>query len=219
MLVFFGGGDFDRPAVTEILGRDIRANDPRMSAGCPSPKLPLWADNRSWNYPRPNCLLIYLPNCLLPHQRGLLFLFQNCPRSEGHCAANERQKLSCGWDASPGPLGKQKISMKHVWLQKCEIGEECRQFWMWVLGVNLFGRPETKPKNSREKFARRILLRISFAIFLKSPGQIKKCTPNPLSRASGSRFPLDFDDSHQWLPHFSQSTQDLRQFQSIFSRL
>ena len=31
-------------ALTEVLGRDIRANDPRMSAGCPSQKLPLWAD-------------------------------------------------------------------------------------------------------------------------------------------------------------------------------
>ena len=31
-------------ALTEVLGRDIRANDPRMSAGCPPPKLPLWAD-------------------------------------------------------------------------------------------------------------------------------------------------------------------------------
>ena len=31
-------------ALTEVLGRDIRANDPRMSAGCPSRKLPLWAD-------------------------------------------------------------------------------------------------------------------------------------------------------------------------------
>ena len=30
-------------ALTEVLGRDIRANDPRMSAGCPSRKLPLWA--------------------------------------------------------------------------------------------------------------------------------------------------------------------------------
>ena len=34
--------DFDR--LTEVLGRDIRANDPRMSAGRPPPKLPLWAD-------------------------------------------------------------------------------------------------------------------------------------------------------------------------------
>ena len=31
-------------ALTEVLGRDIRANDPRMPAGCPSPKLSLWAD-------------------------------------------------------------------------------------------------------------------------------------------------------------------------------
>ena len=31
-------------SLTEVLGRDIRADDPRMSAGCPSPKLLLWAD-------------------------------------------------------------------------------------------------------------------------------------------------------------------------------
>ena len=31
-------------ALTEVLGRDLRANDPRMSAGCPFPKLTLWAD-------------------------------------------------------------------------------------------------------------------------------------------------------------------------------
>ena len=31
-------------ALTELMGRDIRANDPRMSAGYPSQKLPLWAD-------------------------------------------------------------------------------------------------------------------------------------------------------------------------------
>ena len=30
--------------LTEVFGRDIRANHPRMSAGCPSQKLPLWAD-------------------------------------------------------------------------------------------------------------------------------------------------------------------------------
>ena len=30
--------------MTEVLGRDIRANDPRMSAGYPARKLPLWAD-------------------------------------------------------------------------------------------------------------------------------------------------------------------------------
>ena len=30
--------------LSEVLGRDIRANGPRMSAGYPSQKLPLWAD-------------------------------------------------------------------------------------------------------------------------------------------------------------------------------
>ena len=39
-------------ALPEVLGRDIRANDPRMSAGYPSQKLILWADfsseGREW---------------------------------------------------------------------------------------------------------------------------------------------------------------------------
>ena len=34
----------DWTTLTEVFGRDIRANDPRMSAGCPSPKLLLWAN-------------------------------------------------------------------------------------------------------------------------------------------------------------------------------
>ena len=33
----------DLRGLTEILGQDIRANDPRMSAGYPSQNLPLWA--------------------------------------------------------------------------------------------------------------------------------------------------------------------------------
>ena len=39
MLVFFSR---ILTALTEVLGWDIRANDPRMSAGCPSQKLPLF---------------------------------------------------------------------------------------------------------------------------------------------------------------------------------
>ena len=34
---------FDLWALWEVLSRDIRANDPRMSAGYPARKLPLWA--------------------------------------------------------------------------------------------------------------------------------------------------------------------------------
>ena len=44
----------------------------------PSPKLPL-------KLPSP-----------FPHNRGHFFLFQNCTRGEGNCAAIERQKLSRG---------------------------------------------------------------------------------------------------------------------------
>ena len=47
------------------------------------------------NYPRPNCLLKCLPNCLAPKRR-LFILFQNYPRGEGNCETSERQKLSRG---------------------------------------------------------------------------------------------------------------------------
>ena len=36
------------------------------------------------------------PKAPLPHKRGLVFLFQNCPRREGNCAAIERLKSSRG---------------------------------------------------------------------------------------------------------------------------
>ena len=39
------------------------------------------------NYPRPNCLIKCLPNCLSPTLEDIFFLFQNCPRGEGNCAA------------------------------------------------------------------------------------------------------------------------------------
>ena len=47
------------------------------------------------NYPRPNCLLKCLPNCLSPQERAFI-LFQNYPRGEGNCETSERQKLSRG---------------------------------------------------------------------------------------------------------------------------
>ena len=50
-------------ALNEVLGRDICANDPLMSAGCPSQKLPLWADCRSGTsvslHPLPQTLLSF----------------------------------------------------------------------------------------------------------------------------------------------------------------
>ena len=40
--------------MTGVLGRDVRSNDPRMSAGYPARKLPLWADFSFLNYrPQP----------------------------------------------------------------------------------------------------------------------------------------------------------------------
>ena len=36
------------------------------------------------------------PKLPLPHNGEHFFLFQNCPRDEGNCAATERQKLSRG---------------------------------------------------------------------------------------------------------------------------
>ena len=64
------------------------------------------------DYPRPNCLLKCLPNCLSPTREGFFILFQNYPRGEGNCETSERQKLSRGiffaprhQSVSSGPLG------------------------------------------------------------------------------------------------------------------
>ena len=46
--------------------------------------------------PSPKLSLKMPPKLPLPHKRGHFFLFQNCPRGEGNCAAIERQKLSRG---------------------------------------------------------------------------------------------------------------------------
>ena len=46
--------------------------------------------------PSPKLSLKMPPKLPLPHNRGHFFLFQNCPRGEGNCAAIERQKLSRG---------------------------------------------------------------------------------------------------------------------------
>ena len=46
--------------------------------------------------PSPKLSLNMPPKLPLPHNRGHFFLFQNCPRGEGNCAAIERQKLSRG---------------------------------------------------------------------------------------------------------------------------
>ena len=72
---------------------------------------------------------------------------------------------------------KQKIAVNKLWVQESEMGEECRQFWTWILGVNFLGG--LKPwKNKAEKFAIKIrhqnLLRNSPAIFLKFAGPKKK---------------------------------------------
>ena len=47
---------FSLRALTEVLGRDIRANDPRMSAGYLSQELPLWAEFSFLNYSFFTCL-------------------------------------------------------------------------------------------------------------------------------------------------------------------
>ena len=46
--------------------------------------------------PHPNCLFKCLPNCLFPHKKGLVSVFQKCPHAKGNCKTTERQKLSRG---------------------------------------------------------------------------------------------------------------------------
>ena len=71
--------------------------------------------------PSPKLSLKMPPKLPLPHNRGHFFLFQNCPRGEGNCAAIERQKLSRGnfclaasrclsWPSGKGTHEKSKVS-------------------------------------------------------------------------------------------------------------
>ena len=84
---------------------------------------------------------------------------------------------------------KQKIAVNKFWVRESEIGEECRQFWKWILGVNFLGglKPWKKQgrkiryQNSPSKFA--IKIRRQFS--QNSPDQNKKFTPNPLCITSG----------------------------------
>ena len=48
------------------------------------------------NYPRMNCLLQCLPECLSPTREGIFPLSKITLRGEGNCETSERQKLSCG---------------------------------------------------------------------------------------------------------------------------
>ena len=45
---------------------------------------------------------------------------------------------------------EQKISVKKCWVRESEIGEECRQFWAWNLGVNFMWRPEALENQGRK---------------------------------------------------------------------
>ena len=47
---------------------------------------------------------------------------------------------------------KQKIGVKNCWVQKIEIGEECRWFWAWILGVS-FLRGGEKRGNGSQHFS------------------------------------------------------------------
>ena len=47
--------------LTEVLGRGIRANDPRISAGYPARKLPLGADFSFLNLDFPDTFSLHVP--------------------------------------------------------------------------------------------------------------------------------------------------------------
>ena len=105
-------------------------------------------------------------------------VFQDTWRSnKENASACWNAAVSCPFMASNyvnfGLPRKQKIAVNKFWVRESEIGEECRQFWTWILGVNFFGG--LKPwKNKVEKFAIKIRhqnsLRNSPAIFLKFAG-------------------------------------------------
>ena len=64
-------------------------------------------------------------------------------QNRSHSLANSFATVNC----------KQTISVKNVvWVQTwhCEVWEDCRRFWVWVLGVSYLGRAATQEKQSRK---------------------------------------------------------------------
>ena len=55
------------------------------------------------------------PKLPLPHNRGHFFLFQNCPRGEGNCAAIERQKIVSRQFLPRGI----KMPLRALWVKNC----------------------------------------------------------------------------------------------------
>ena len=84
------------------------------------------------------------------------FFDSKCPFLEwGECGFLDSEILFSQYWAFFGLPRKQKIAVHKFWVQESEIGEECRQFWTWILGVNFLG--DLKPcKNQAEKFAIKI---------------------------------------------------------------
>ena len=119
-------------ALTEVLGRDIRANDPRTSAGYPSQKLPLWADfsclfygvSRIWCFV--SCQTETTDNLL---EVPALLHSESPSRSE--------EKLSeFLWRTSKGGLQKGPEERGYVTnVKMCWPGpsaEMCRAFWLYI---------------------------------------------------------------------------------------
>ena len=81
--------DFRLAAIPEGPARHLDASRQKLTPHCLAPIF----DSQ---LPSPKLSLKMPPKLPLPHNRGHFFLFQNCPRGEGICAAIERQKLSRG---------------------------------------------------------------------------------------------------------------------------
>ena len=99
-------------------------------------------------------------------------------------------------EKSWSPL-KQNNGVKNIWVQKCEIGEECRQF----LGANFLGGPETLEKQGRKirgkKFAGGIRWELHWQFSLNSPDNKKSThtrSTEPKSRRVRERVFQDFSD-------------------------
>ena len=105
----------------------------------------------------------------LPHNRGHFFLFQNCPRGEGNCAAIERQKLSrgnfclaasrclsgpSGWSlvyaGAPGPVTLHNLRVVHIFFTRCSRQVVPSTFLLnhlWAF-LGILGRGEGAPWHS-----------------------------------------------------------------------
>ena len=148
-----------------------------------SQKLFLSSFRRLWLFPDHNAFALHIPNALfLPPLAGMADKPPSwgwCATWDAHCIHSVLSPIALEWAIQVQTLKdpecwhntadneiskaqllvsprKQKIAVNKFWAQESDIGEECLQFWTWILAWIFWvawNPGKTRPKNSLSKFA------------------------------------------------------------------